>query len=169
MTQRVFASWVEPIAGRFAATRLEVADTARQVSSDAWDTASAVEGWRCRDILAHLAEGDVSVQNTIQTVLDHGGTDCRAWNNGREERIAAGLRCGAGLTVEQLIAQVLREGEGTQRLLACLNDEHETVQVITSRTNPAPQGLGEVLAGYHHDEEHLEQLRPAIAEGSAAR
>ena len=119
-------------------------------------------------MLAHLAEGNISARNTIQVVLDEGDTDFRAWNNGREGRIAAGLQRGATMTVEELIAQVLREGEETQQLLARLSDKHETVQVITSRSNPTPQGLGKCLADYHHDEEHLEHLRPAITAESVA-
>ena len=51
-------------------------------------------------------------------------------------------------------------------LLARLTDEHEDAQVITSRTKPEPMTLGAFLAGYHHDEEHLEHLRPALAEGA---
>ena len=164
-----FAAWVAPIAQRFRATRLEVAELARQIPSDVWAEASPVKGWTYRDVLAHLAEGDMSVRNTIQTVLENGSTDFRAWNNGREERIASSLQRGAALTVEQLIAQVLRDGEKTQRLLGRLSDVHETVQVITSRSNPVPQSLSESLAGYHHDEEHLEHLRPALAARSTAR
>jgi len=164
-----FASWVQPIADRFWTTRREVAEMAGKVPGDAWERLSPVEGWTYRDVLSHLAEGDVSIKNMIRTVLDGGDTDFRTWNNGREERVAGGLRRGASLTVDQLIAQVLRDGEETQQLLARLSDGHQAVQVIASRTNPAPLSLAECLSSYHHDEEHIEHLRPAITAEGVAR
>ena len=164
-----FAPWVTPIAARFWSTREEVAAVARKVPPEAWMTASPVPGWSYHDVLAHLAEGDVSLQHSIRTVAEGGNTDFRQWNNGREDRIAGGLARGAGLTAEQLISRVLADGEETQRLLGRLGDQHEKLQVITSRTNPEPISLATHLGQYHHDEEHLEHLRPAVAEGSMAR
>jgi uncharacterized protein (TIGR03083 family) len=168
MSDAQFADWVAPIALHFASTRREVAEVARRVPEDVWGSPSPVPGWAFKDVLAHLAEGDVAVQNMIQVVLDGGDTDFREWNNGREDRIAAGLQRGAALTIEELKAQVIREGEETQGLFARLGDDHESLQVITSRTNPTPMTLVEALVGYHHDEEHLEHLRPALAERSAS-
>jgi uncharacterized protein (TIGR03083 family) len=163
---RTFESWVAPIADRYQSKRREVVAVARSVPDDAWDKPSPVEGWSFRDVLAHLAEGDVSVRHTIQTVIDGGNLDFRAWNNGREERIARALRRGAPLAIPELISRALEDGEQTNRLLSKLTGAHEEVLVITSRTDPRPMSLRAYLSAYEHDEEHLEHLRPAITVGS---
>jgi hypothetical protein len=163
MGERLFADWVAPIADRFRSTRAEIAKQARSVPDGAWGASSPNTGWSYHDVLAHLAEGDVSVQHTMRTVLEGGNTDFRGWNNGREDRIAAGLERGFGLAAEQLIDLVLAEGEETQQLFSRLGDGHESILVITSRTNPEPQSLRAFLEAYRHDEEHLEHLRPVVA------
>lgn len=162
-----FATWVKPIAERYRAKRQEVVEVAHRIPSDVWEAASPVDGWTFRDVLAHLAEGDAYKRIVIQAVLDGASTDLRPQNERREERNNAIRQRGASLTIGELIARAISDGEATQELLSRLADEHETVQVITSRTNPAPQTLGDCLARYRHDEEHLQQLRLALAKESA--
>lgn len=162
-----FAAWVTPIALRFQSTRREITELARRVPADAWEATSPNEAWTYRDVLAHLAEGDVFLRMVIQAVLDGANTDLRPRSAERETRIASGLERGALLTVDELIDRTISDCEATQMLLARLTDAHEDTKVITSRTKPDPTGLGVFLAGYQHDEEHLAHLRPALmAEGA---
>lgn len=161
MSTRTFSPWVEPIAARFHSTRQEVADLARDIPEDAWRLASPVQGWTYRDVLAQLAEGDAAVRLVIKAVLDGADTDMRPQNEQRESRNAAILHRGATRTIDELIADALQDSEKTRLLLSRLNDDHETVLVITSRTKPEPITLGACLASYHHDEEHLAQLGAA--------
>jgi len=160
MSALTFAGWVEPIAARFRSTRREVAELAREIPEEAWGLGSPVEGWTYRDVLAHLAEGDAYIRLVIKAVLDGADTDLRPQNEDRESRNSAILQRGATRTTDELISSALQDSEETQLLLSQLNDD-ETVLVITSRTRPAPIALGACLVDYHHDEEHLAQLREA--------
>jgi hypothetical protein len=169
MTDLTFAEWVAPIASRFASTRREFTDCASRVLADAWDASSPVEGWRFRDVLAHMAEADTFIRAVIEAVLDSSDTDLRPVSAEREVRIARALERGAELPIDGLIARASREGEFTQELLSRLTMDDEHRQVITSRTNPAPMTLSEFLMGYHHYEEHLQHLLPALATVSVAR
>jgi len=161
MKGRAFASWVQPIAARFRSTRREVAELARELPEDAWQLPSLVEGWTYRDVLAHLAEGDAAIRLVVKAVLDGADTDMRPQNEQRESRNAAILQRGATRTIDELISSALQDSEETQLLLSRLSDDDENVLVITSRTRPDPIALGGCLANYHHDEEHLAQLRAA--------
>jgi uncharacterized protein (TIGR03083 family) len=158
-----FASWVVPTADRFRTTRREIAELARRIPNKKWEAESPLPGWRFRDVLAHLAEGDGFCRRVIKSVADGVDTDMRAYSGGREERIANALERGAPLTIEQLIARVVDEGEETQRVLTQLGEADEEVMVITSRTNPEPRTIRDFLDGYRHDEEHIEHLKPALA------
>ncbi|MEX1195084.1 MAG: maleylpyruvate isomerase N-terminal domain-containing protein [Dehalococcoidia bacterium] len=164
-----FASWVAPAARRFQSTRQEIVQVAREVPDDAWQLASPVAGWTFRDVLAHLAVGYLFCDMVVRAVLDDSDHDLRPQSAKREERIATSLARGAALTTEELIAKVLREGEETLELLSRVGESDENTPVITSRTMPDAMGLGVFLSGYHHDEEHLEHLRPALARTSLAR
>lgn len=142
---------------------------ARQIPHDAWQRASPVEGWTFRDVLAHLAEGYLFCDMVIRAVLDDSDHDLRPQSASREDRIAISLARGAALTTEELIAKVIREGEETLALLSRVVEADENTPVISSRTKPDAMGLGAFLSGYHHDEEHLEHLRLALARTSLAR
>jgi hypothetical protein len=169
MTDLTFTEWVRPLASRFASTRREFVDCANRVPADAWDAPSPVEGWRFRDVLAHMAEADTFLRTVIQTVLDGSDTDLRPVSAEREVRIARALERGAELPIDGLITRASREGKFTQELLSRLTGEDEYTEVIISRTNPAPMTLRQFLEGYHHDEEHLQHLLPALATASVAR
>jgi hypothetical protein len=97
----------------------------------------------------------------IRAVLDGANPDMRLENERRESRNAAILMRGAACTIDELISGSLHDSEETCLLLSRLTDDDETVLVITSRTRPDPKTLGACLADYHHDEEHLAQLREA--------
>ena len=161
MNEITFAGWVIPIAARFRSTRQKVAELAPEIPEDAWRLPSPVEGWTYRDVLAHLAEGDAAVRLVIKAVLEGADTDMRPQNEQRESRNAAILQRGATHTIDELISTALQDSEETRLLLSRLNDDDEAVLVITSRTRPDPITLGACLTVYHHDEEHLAQLREA--------
>ena len=55
MSERRFASWVEPIAAQLRDNRAEVVECARSLPAEAWGEPSALEGWSRKDVLAHLA------------------------------------------------------------------------------------------------------------------
>lgn len=170
MPEPTFVAWVQPIARRFASTRAEVAQVAGRVPDGAWHHASPAEGWTYRDVLAHLAEGDAGLlQFALTAVFEGADTDFRPRNAKRDERIAKSLVRGQEVSVEDLIARSLREGEETQRLLAQLRSGDAETLLITSRSNPTPMTLREFLTAYHHDEEHLDQLRPALERAEVAR
>lgn len=161
MSALTFAPWAEPIAARFYSTRQEVAEVARDIPEGMWQLPSPVAGWTYRDVLAHLAEGDAAIRLVIEAVLDGADTDMRPQNAQRENRNAAILQRGAIRTIDELISGALQDSEKTRLLLSGLNDDHETVLVITSRSRPEPITLGACLASYHHGEEHLAQLGAA--------
>lgn len=161
MSERKFAAWVEPIAIRLMEARRQVAAMARALPSEAWQSSSPVPDWTYRDLLAHLAEGDVFCQMVIGAVLEDGPNDLRAQSAGREQRTAQILSEGSTRSIVELIEAVEREGEETQALLSRLADYHALRVVITSNSNPEPVTLGDFLTRFAHDEGHLADLRQA--------
>lgn len=157
MTDRTFASWVEPIAAELRAGREQIAEVARAMSAGAWMKESANPGWTNKDLLAHLTCGDWGVQEGLRKIIagetlrvgdfaDVDGTNARNVGE-RKER-----------SVEALIAEVEAEGEDTQQLLAQLSEQHETVT-----PEDAPMIMGDYLRMFPgHDRTHLEQLRAAL-------
>ena len=157
-----YATWVVPIADRLRDSRREVVRLASAFPEGAWELASPVPGWTYRDILAHLAEGDVFCQMTISAVIDGQSLDLRPQSAEREQRTARILAAGRRRQVSELIHDVALEGEETQALLASLSGDDEHVRVIVSNSSPVPVTLGDFLRSFAHDEEHIAHLREAI-------
>ena len=160
MASRTFASWVEPIAAQQRETAAQVVELARSVSAEAWDRPSPIEGWSCKDVLAHLASND-DLRVILRAVIARepvdpafvlpGSADGRNAQNVAERRDRTG---------EELIAEFEAQEKEAQELLARLTDTDKD-----RRQKDLPMSLGEGLGGAEpglHYEEHLEQLRTAL-------
>ena len=163
MVDREFASWVEPIARRDREGRAALLEFARSLPADAWHRPSPVEGWTCRDVLAHIA-GDTGkwFSHMLHAALDGQqldptrvgpGVDMDALNKRDvEER--------SGRSIAELIDEIEADGEKHEELLSRLTDDHEEFRLAEYLLS-----LGELLggnaAGNHgaHDREHLAQLQ----------
>jgi uncharacterized protein (TIGR03083 family) len=125
----VTAPWVRSLAIALEKDRRAVLELARAAAGDFWDRPSTVEGWTNKHVLAHLAGGnDQLVQQLLRAVvhgeaLDPGlqSVDTDAENAKRiEERL--------GWTVDQLIAELERDGAEVQDLLSRLSEEQRHVR-----------------------------------------
>jgi hypothetical protein len=163
---------VEPIAQRDREGRAALLDFARSAPAELWAQPSDVPGWRCKDVLAHIA-GDTGkwFSHMLHAALDGQqldpkrvgpGVDVDAINNRDvEER--------RDRTVAELVAEIQADGEEHDELLSRLTDDHQNF-----RQNEYLLTLGELLgrnpSGNHggHDREHLEQLRAALQSAGRA-
>lgn len=162
MTSHMFARWVEPMALQLRDGRRQIVEVAQAIPPDAWGQSSPVEGWTYKDVVSHLAAGDVFHQIVISAVVDGGELDLRPVSGEREARTARILKERRGRTTHELIEEVESEGQETQNLLARLTDSHEVVEVYTSRSTGAPMSLAEFVRVFPmHDREHLAHLRSA--------
>jgi uncharacterized protein (TIGR03083 family) len=158
MTTRTFTPWVGPIAAELRETRNEVMRVARQLLPEQWSHPSPLEGWTYKDLLAHLATGDWVCQTvltavTTRTPLDPQVTDLDFVNEGNAQRIEERKEA----SVDELIAELEREGEKTETLLAQLTNVHEPLK------GDAPMSLGDYLRGFPgHNQQHLHELKTAL-------
>jgi hypothetical protein len=164
MAERTFAAWVEPIAQRDRKGRAAMLDYVRSAPVDTWQRPSSVDGWTCRDVLAHLA-GDTGkwFSHMLHAALDGQqfdptrvgpGVDTDAINRRDvEERRSRSLA--------ELIAEIETDGEEHEELLSRLTDDHKEFRL-------AEYMLSELLGGNRsgnrgaHDREHLAQMREAL-------
>ena len=160
MTALRFAAWVEPIAERMRRTRAEIVELARSMPVDAWLRPSPNDGWTYHDLLAHVADDtDKNLHAALRAIANGRNIQAALWAD-LDERNTRGVMDRRAHSIEQLIAEIERDGETMQSLLAQLRSEDE------HRTQPELHGtfgefLREGLAG--HDAAHLEQLRIATA------
>ncbi len=157
MENRRFASWVEPVAAELRETRAQIVETAHAVPADAWERPSPCDGWTYKDLLTHLAVGDWVLQGVLRLVTGSEGrlvSGIEEVDAGNAQRLAERR----GSSVEELIDEVIAEGERSQELLAQLEAEHEPL-----KGRDAPMTLGEYLRGFPgHDRRHLDELRAAV-------
>ena len=164
MAERRFAAWVEPIAQRDRDGRAALLDYARSAPSDSWQQPSPVDGWQCRDVLAHIA-GDTGkwFSHMLYAALNGQqfdparvgpGVDFDAINKRDvEER--------RNRSVAELIAEIEADGEEHEELLSRLTDDHKEFRL-------AEYMFSELLGGNRsgnrgaHDREHLAQMREAL-------
>ncbi len=157
MTSRTFASWVEPIATQLRESRREIAEVARTIPEGAWSRPSPDPGWSYRDLLAHLAAGDWVCQTVLRAAVGGERFDMTITTQ-LDDQNARVIEERKGRSVQELIAEVAAEGEGTQELLGQLNEADEE-----RRQEDAPMSLVEFLRFYPtHDRDHLAQLRTAL-------
>lgn len=152
-----FAAWVEPTATSLAAERAQVIAFARATPHAFWERASVVEGWLNRDVLAHLAGGnDQMVQTVLRAVVNRYALDAAALDPDTDAENAARVAERRGWTIEELIAELERDGDQVQMLLCGLQAADEHV-----RPAGAGMSLGEflrIVREEHHDALHLAQL-----------
>ncbi len=164
MPERTFAGWVMPIAQRDREGRAALLAYARSALSNLWQQPSPVDGWQCRDLLAHIA-GDTGkwFSHMLHAALDGQqfdptrvgpGVDIDAINKRDvEERRSR--------SVAELMAEIEADGEEHEKLLSRLTDDHKEFRL-------AEHMLRELLGGNRsgnrgaHDREHLAQMREAL-------
>ena len=157
MTQRTFASWVEPIAEAQRAARAEVAEVARSLPADAWERPSANGGWTYKDLLAHMAgDTDKNVHRALRMVLAGRRVDPAIFED-IDAQNARDIEARRERPVEQLLAEIEADGADLEELLAQLKDEDE------NRRQPGIDAtLGDALRSVSgHHARHLEELRTA--------
>lgn len=160
MTGLKFASCVEPIAERMRRTREEIVELARSMPDDAWLRQSPNPDWTYHDLLAHLADDTgKNLHAALRAIGTGGDIDGALWDD-IDARNARGVTERRSHSIEQLTAEIERDGESLQSLLAQLrsDDEHRTQNELHGTFG---EFLRDGLAG--HDAGHLEQLRTATA------
>lgn len=102
MTDKTFASWVEPIAAQLRGGREQIIELAGSAPVEAWGKPTPNEGWTCKDLLAHLATGDWVCQTVLRAAVGDEAADLDAISRGNarllEERTAR--------SVEELLREV---------------------------------------------------------------
>ena len=153
-----FASWVEPIARALADGRREVVEYARSLPAEAWDTPTDVDGWTCKDVLAHLAGDTGKITTSAMRGPVTGVAPVSTFADGGDTANARDIAERRGRSVEELLAEIEHDGRVWQELLAQLGDADEEA------TWPSfPVTLGAYLRlEATHDRQHLAQIRRAL-------
>ena len=159
MTQRTFATWVEPLAAANRESRSELVRVARQVPDAVWPQPSPLPGWSHKDLLAHLAgETEKSFLQILRAVVDRKPVDAALLGEA-DEKNARDVEARRSRSVEELIVEINADGEELMELLSRLTEEDENL-----RQEGIPMTLGEDLSnepGGHH-REHTVPLRAAV-------
>jgi uncharacterized protein (TIGR03083 family) len=150
-----FASWVAPLAARIAEGRDAVVEFARSLDEAAWEEPSVVEGWRRRDVLAHLAGDTDKVTIAVLRAAADPNALAPSYGDGDAVVNARDLEVRRGWSIEELIAEIQADGEEWRRLISQLGEEDGGKRWPGFPVDVA-RYLG-LLA--EHDPEHLEQMR----------
>ena len=166
MNQTRFAPWVEPIARRDREGREELIRFARSLSGESWLLPSPLEGWTCRDVLAHLA-GDTGkwFENILQSVLLDQPLDAARFGPQADPDVlnAPDIDARRNNTIQELIAEIESYGRTHEEMLSSLTDDHEHHLLAHYSYN-----LGEFLrsrdAGNRggHDRQHMADIQAAL-------
>ena len=162
MTERTFASWVEPIAARHRKDSAQVLDFARSLPEEAWAQPSGLNGWTYKDVMAHIGKGnDQLYQHLLRQVVAGEKVDTAIFRTvDTDGENAAGVAERRSLSAAQVIAEFEEAGEEVLELLAGLTDEHEHLRqeeppfILESFLNMVEQES--------HSIEHLKQLKAAL-------
>ena len=158
MTQRSFASWVEPVAAVLAEDRRQVISFARSAPAALWGRPSEVPGWTYKDILAHLAGGnDLVLQRLLGAAVAREPLDPSLFGLKTDAENARGVAARRGWPVDRLVAELERDGDEVQDLLSQLREEDEGLG-----RDVLPLSIGgflRIVEEERHDRLHLEQLR----------
>jgi uncharacterized protein (TIGR03083 family) len=161
MTVRTFAAWVEPIAEHLRQNRAEVLSFARSQPEQAWSLPSPLEGWTCKDLLAHIGRGnDQIVQQVLRMVTADLPIDTSVFQEDTDQANAREVDARRNRTAAEVIAEVAEAGDEVQDLLSRLTDEQQHL-----RQQDPPFILKtylEFLPKESHDLEHLAQLREVM-------
>lgn len=143
---------------------LDVGETlyvAYSVDPARWEKPSAVPGWTCRQLLAHIATGDWVLQTHLRHLIEHGTP--AAWPD-IDAGNAARLTERQWSTDRRLIDEYLSMRHETLRLLAQLTPSHLAAPIdLWFETPPREGSVLEYINGFHrHEARHREELRPAM-------
>jgi hypothetical protein len=162
MTTRTYAAWVEAIAGETLGGAEELLAFARSQPDAFWARPSAVEGWTCRDVLAHLAgdTGKVSRSAMRAAVTGEPFEDPPDFKDGGDARNARDLEERRDRSIAELIEEIAADRREWAVLLSQLRDDDDN-----TRWEGFPLTLGQYLRiCAPHDREHLEHLRAALGD-----
>lgn len=162
MTSRTFAAWVEPIAVRHRADGQQVLDYAWSLPESAWELPSGLEGWSCKDVLAHIGKGnDQLFQHLLRQVIAGDQIDTSIFATvDTDGENASGVDARRGMSAEELIEEFADAVDEVDELLSQLTAEHERVKqeeppfVLT--------GFLDMVDKESHSIEHLAQIREAV-------
>ncbi len=166
MSQTRFAPWVKPIARRDREGREELIRFARSLSKESWLLPSPLEGWTCRDVLAHLA-GDTGkwFERFLQSVLRDQRLDAERFGPQRDpdELNAMDIDARRNHTVRELIAEIESDGRKHEEMLSSLTDDHEH-HLLAHYSYSLGEFLRNREAGNRggHDREHLAHIQAAV-------
>ena len=165
MTTRTFAAWVQPLADRLRESRAQVVAFARAVPAEAWERPSPLDGWKCKDLLAHIGKGNDQIfQQLLPMVVAGKPVDISIFASDTDQANARVVGARRERSPDDIIAEVEQAGEEIQELLSQLRDDHEQL-----RQEDPPfilKGFLRFVQKESHDLEHLAQLRAAL-EGSS--
>ena len=164
MPERTFAAWVEPIAAAHRRDGTTVLEFARSGTSDHWDTPSGLEGWSCKDMLAHIGKGnDQLYQQLLRQVVAGDKVDTEMFRTvDTDGANAAGVEERRGFSPAEVIAEFEEALDEIQDLLSQLTEEHEHM-----RQEDPPfilKGFLGMVEKESHSIEHLKQLKKALEE-----
>lgn len=159
MTADTFAPWLQPIANETLGGAEELLVFVRAQPDAFWSRPSALEGWTCRDVLAHLAGDTGKVTATAMRAAVTGGPfeDPPDFKDGGDALNARDVTDRRDWTIAALIEEMANDRREWAGLMAQLKDADDG-----ARWEGFPLTLGQYLrvcAG--HDREHLEHLRVA--------
>ncbi len=162
MTERTFAGWVEPIAARHRRDDAEVLEFARSVLEEAWAQPSGLNGWTCKDVMAHIGNGnDQLYQKLLRQVVAGDKVDTEIFRTvDTDGENAVGVAERRSLSPAEVIAEYEEAGEEVLDLLAGLTDEHEDY-----RQDDPPfilKGFLGMINQESHSIGHLRQLKAVL-------
>ncbi len=162
MAERTFAGWVEPIAARHRRDDAEVLEFARSLPEEAWAQPSGLDGWTCKDVMAHIGKGnDQLFQQLLRQVIAGDKVDTEIFRTvDTDGENAAGVAERRSLSPAEVFAEFEEAGEEVLDLLAGLTEEHEQL-----RQDDPPfilKGFLGMIEGESHSIEHLKQLKAAL-------
>jgi uncharacterized protein (TIGR03083 family) len=147
------------IARELAEAREGLLAAVRLVDEAAWEMPTANEGWSVRDVLAHVASGETTIQALLRRMADGRGGVPDDFDLDRYN--ASQLRRRAEQTVPQLLAELdVARGQTLEALAAA------TAQALSQRGRH-PRGMITTLEETfriiaRHDREHTQDIRAAI-------
>jgi uncharacterized protein (TIGR03083 family) len=147
------AAWVQPIAAQFERARAGLMDIVAAMPSAAWKEPSSNPGWTNHHVLAHVVDTAESRLLAVRAALGLQDVPPSRFTDraARDERIESL----AGAPAGDLRARFDELARETERLLAQLDDTHETL-----KNGELPLAFGDGLRYFAgHEADHLDELR----------
>jgi hypothetical protein len=157
LTARTLAGWVRPVAEQLDADRRRAIEFARGAAPEFWALTSTVDGWTNKDLLAHLAGGnDQMLQTILRAVTARVALDPKALDPDTDAENARRVAERIAWSIDALIAELERDGDEMQTLLARLTDDDESHHPAGATWTLGQ--LFEIVRRERHDIEHLVQM-----------